>query len=123
MNKDMRYFYEIERMIFTFTYDNVSINANILTPRRRGASLKDEVVLIGDMPYKVTTDKDCNIVFISAITEAEQIDAKTKLSLSIKFDLTKEDVIHAEVPKLLNINDVKGLNFREFINKYNVTGF
>ena len=113
----------VENIIKDMKYDLIAIDKNLMTPRRLGKGLKDEVVLVDEVPYKVTTDMDCRIKFITAITEVDQVDLKTNLALKIKFDMDKEYIDCIEIPKLLNINKLKDMHFREFVDCYKVRGF
>lgn len=113
----------VENIIKNMKFDLIALERNLMTSRRMGHNLKDEVVLINDVPYKVSTDRDCFVTHLSAITEVDQVDIKTNLSLKIKFDIDKKDLDCMEFPKLLNTNNVKGTPFRQFIMCYKVWGF
>lgn len=119
----MKNLFMVENIIKDLKLDLVALENNILTPRRLGYSLKDEVILVDEVPYKITTDSKGGIVFITAVTEADQVDLKTNLSLKIKFGMDKEYIECMEIPRLLNINNLKDMAFKEFVDVYKVRGF
>lgn len=119
----MKNLIKVENIIKDLKLDLVAIEKNLMTPRRIGTRLKDEVVLVNDFPYKVTTNEKAEIIHITGITESDQVDLKTNLSLMVKFGIEKSEIDCTEIPKLININEVGGMKFREFIAVYKAIGF
>lgn len=108
----------IERVLYKLTWEENQKRAGIYGDRLMGRNLRNELVLVDDVVYKVCTDPYTRINFITAVTESEDLDTEERYYIKFKYGIKAEELDCIEYPRLLNINDVEGMYFKEFLKQY-----
>ncbi len=115
-NKD---FLKYEAMRYKRDLEALAYKMGLKTKQTQGYNLNGKVLLIEGFPYAVWTNKDSKVVFIKGIVEDADVTQDIAYQLYL-LGLTREDINGTEIPRLINIKDVEGMNFKSFRERFKI---